>query len=127
MSFAEELKKYRNTAGLSKQTLAERMSIPLRTIEDWEAGRREPAEYLQGFVLKELKSIIFPEYPYVVYQCDERTAEMKIIGGFNDKYHAEIFMQGMLERDELHRTLYPKSTVSYSYTITNLKIQGYLK
>lgn len=120
MSFAEELKKYRNTAGLSKQTLADRMSIPLRTIEDWEAGRREPAEYLQRFVLQELETIVSPEYPFIVCQRDKINGTFKTIGSFVDKYHAEVFVQSVVER-ELKEA---GSTNIYEYTVKDLRNQG---
>lgn len=55
MIFAEQLKEARAAAGLSQQAMADRMLIPKRTIEDWEAGRRTPPPYVQRFVLNELK------------------------------------------------------------------------
>lgn len=55
--FAEKLKAARNTAGLTQQGLADRMLIPRRTIENWEAGDRTPPPYVQRFVLNELEQL----------------------------------------------------------------------
>lgn len=56
-AFSERLKQARKSAELSQQGMAGRMLIPKRTIEDWEAGRRTPPEYVQRFVLNELEQI----------------------------------------------------------------------
>ena len=56
-SFREKLNKARKAAGLTQQTMADRMLIPKRTIEDWERGMRTPAHYVQRFVLNELQSL----------------------------------------------------------------------
>ena len=36
----------RNRTGLNRKEFANYMGIPLRTVEDWEAGRRKPPEYI---------------------------------------------------------------------------------
>lgn len=41
-----ELKELREKAGLNRREFAEFFCIPLRTVEDWEAGRRKMPEYL---------------------------------------------------------------------------------
>lgn len=56
-TFAEKLKAARVAAGLSQQGMAARTLIPLRTIQDWEGGRRTPPEYVQRFVLNELQQV----------------------------------------------------------------------
>ena len=56
-SFMEKLKKARKSAGMTQQQMADRMLIPKRTIEDWEAEKRTPPFYVQRFVLNELKEI----------------------------------------------------------------------
>lgn len=57
-TFAEKLKAARAAAGLTQHGMADRMLIPLRTIQDWEGGRRTPPEYVQRFVLNELEGLI---------------------------------------------------------------------
>jgi transcriptional regulator with XRE-family HTH domain len=55
--FARALKRARAAAGLSQQGMADRMLIPRRTIQDWEAEKRTPPPYVQRFVLNELESL----------------------------------------------------------------------
>lgn len=40
------IKEIRSLAGLSQAKFGEKYEIPKRTIEEWEAGRRKPPEYL---------------------------------------------------------------------------------
>lgn len=56
-NFAEKLKAARKAAGLTQQGMADRMEIPRRTIQDWEADRMTPPPYVQRFVLNELESL----------------------------------------------------------------------
>lgn len=42
----EEIKNFRARLGLSRADLARRLPVPYRTLEDWEAGRRTPPDYL---------------------------------------------------------------------------------
>lgn len=57
MTFAEQFREARQNAGLSQAALAEVTGIPKRTIEQWEGGHREPTEWTQRLVLKELRSM----------------------------------------------------------------------
>lgn len=41
-----KIKELRKAHGLTQRELSELTGIPSRTIEDWEAGRREPPEYV---------------------------------------------------------------------------------
>ena len=58
LTFAENLKSARAKTGMSQQKMSDLMLIPKRTIEEWEASRRTPPEYVQRFVLNELESLI---------------------------------------------------------------------
>lgn len=40
--FAERLKACREAAGLTQAAFAERLKVPLRTMQNYEQGRREP-------------------------------------------------------------------------------------
>jgi transcriptional regulator with XRE-family HTH domain len=40
--FAENLKRLRAAAGLTQATFAEAAGLPLRTVQNWEQGHREP-------------------------------------------------------------------------------------
>jgi len=42
----ERLKELRKELGLSQAKFAERFGIPLRTLQDWEYGRREVRSYI---------------------------------------------------------------------------------
>ena len=55
--FAEKLKQARTEAKITQQGMADLMLIPKRTIEDWEANRRTPPQYVQRFVLNELENL----------------------------------------------------------------------
>lgn len=60
MTFAEQLKKARKSAGLTQQQLADMALIPKRTIENWESEKksgRAPAEWCQRLVLGEIERI----------------------------------------------------------------------
>ena len=54
------LQEMRNALGDSRKAFSERYEIPLRTLEDWEAGRRKPAPYilklLERAVLQDLEA-----------------------------------------------------------------------
>lgn len=60
-NFAEKLKAARKAAQLTQQGMADRMEIPRRTIQDWEADRMTPPPYVQRFVLNELESVNRPD------------------------------------------------------------------
>lgn len=57
MTFAEQLKTARKAAGLTQTSMAQITLIPMRTIQQWEAGDRIPPEYLQIYVLNHLEQI----------------------------------------------------------------------
>lgn len=56
--FHEEVKSLHERMGISKVELSRLTDIPLRTLEDWEAGRRTPALYTQRMVLFIFRCII---------------------------------------------------------------------
>lgn len=49
----------RAAAGLSRAEFSRRYGIPLRTIEDWEAGRRVPPDYL----VRLIAFAVFSDHP----------------------------------------------------------------
>ena len=55
MELAEKIKKIREQTGLSRTDFSIHIGIPLRTIEDWEAGRRRPPEYIPRLIEYQLK------------------------------------------------------------------------
>ena len=55
MELAEKIRKIREQTGLSRKDFSMHIGIPLRTIEDWEAGRRRPPEYIPRLIEYQLK------------------------------------------------------------------------
>ena len=47
--------KLREQTGMTRKDLSIHIGIPLRTIEDWEAGRRRPPEYIPRLIEYQLK------------------------------------------------------------------------
>lgn len=46
MELNERIRNLRTETGMSRKAFAEYFGIPLRTVEDWEADRRTPPEYI---------------------------------------------------------------------------------
>ena len=55
MESAEKIKTIRERTGLSRKDFSIHIGIPLRTIEDWEAGRRRPPEYIPRLIEYQLR------------------------------------------------------------------------
>lgn len=45
----------RKETGLSRKAFSDHFGIPLRTIEDWEAGKRTPPEYIPRLIRYQLE------------------------------------------------------------------------
>lgn len=46
MQISEKIKEIRKNTGMNRKEFCEQFGIPVRTIEEWEAGRRTPPEYV---------------------------------------------------------------------------------
>lgn len=55
METAEKIRKLREQTGFTRKDFSVHIGIPLRTIEDWEAGRRTPPEYIPRLISYQLK------------------------------------------------------------------------
>lgn len=55
MEIAERIKALREETGMTRKDFAEHLEIPLRTMEDWEQGRRRPPEYIPRLISYQLK------------------------------------------------------------------------
>lgn len=55
METAEIIKNLREETGLSRKDFAQSLGIPLRTVEDWKAGRRKPPEYILRLLTYKVK------------------------------------------------------------------------
>ena len=54
-SAAEKIRSLREKTGESRVKFAEHVNIPLRTIEDWEAGKRVPPDYIPRLLSYQLE------------------------------------------------------------------------
>lgn len=59
MEASEIIKNLRADTGLSRKNFAESLGIPLRTVEDWESGRRKPPEYIPRLIAYQVKWQMF--------------------------------------------------------------------
>lgn len=50
MELSEIIRGLRAETGLNRKQFAEHFGIPLRTVEEWEAGRRKPPEYIPRLI-----------------------------------------------------------------------------
>lgn len=55
MENAKKIKELRESIGLSRKEFSIHVGIPIRTLEDWEAGRRTPPEYIPRLIEYQLK------------------------------------------------------------------------
>ena len=55
METAKVIKQLRERTGMNRKDCSEYTKIPVRTLEDWEAGRRTPPEYIPRLLEYQLK------------------------------------------------------------------------
>ena len=55
MEAAKMIRELREQAGMNRKEFSEYTKIPVRTLEDWEAGRRTPPEYIPRLLSYQLK------------------------------------------------------------------------
>ena len=55
MNTANTIKELRESIGMSRKEFSEHTGIPVRTLEDWEAARRTPPEYIPRLIAYQLK------------------------------------------------------------------------
>ena len=55
MDIAKSIKDLRESTGMSRKEFSEHTGIPVRTLEDWEAGRRTPPEYIPRLLAYQIK------------------------------------------------------------------------
>ena len=55
MDTAKQIKELRESTGMSRKEFSEHTGIPVRTLEDWEAARRTPPEYIPRLIAYQLK------------------------------------------------------------------------
>ena len=55
MDTAKLIKELRESTGMSRKEFSEHTGIPIRTLEDWEADRRTPPDYMPRLLDYQLK------------------------------------------------------------------------
>lgn len=55
MTIAETIKQLREGVGMTRKEFSQHTGIPVRTLEDWEAARRTPPEYIPRLIAYQLK------------------------------------------------------------------------
>ena len=55
MESADKIRRLREQTGMTRKDFSIHIGISLRTIEDWEAGRRRPPEYIPRLIEYQLK------------------------------------------------------------------------
>ena len=55
MESADKIRRLREQTGMTRKDFSIHIGIPLRTIEDWEAGRRRLPEYIPRLIDYQLK------------------------------------------------------------------------
>lgn len=55
MDTAKTIKELRESIRMSRKEFSEHTGIPVRTLEDWEAARRTPPEYIPRLIAYQLK------------------------------------------------------------------------
>ena len=55
MESADKIRRLREQTGMTRKDFSIHIGIPLRPIEDWEAGRRRPPEYIPRLIDYQLK------------------------------------------------------------------------
>ncbi len=55
MKIQNKIKELRAQTGMNRKEFSIHLGIPLRTIEDWEAGRRTPPDYIPRLIAYQLK------------------------------------------------------------------------
>lgn len=51
------IKEAREAAGLSRAEMSRLFEIPVRTLEEWDAGRRTPPPYVEKLIIEKLQTI----------------------------------------------------------------------
>ena len=55
MDIANVIRELRAGTGMSRKAFSDHTGIPVRTLDDWEAGRRTPPEYIPRLIGYQLK------------------------------------------------------------------------
>lgn len=79
MESAKMVRELRESINMSRKEFSLHTGIPIRTLEDWEAGRRTPPDYVPRLIAYQLK------YEELVQRMDTGAAEKIEREGLNDR------------------------------------------
>ena len=83
----EEIKRARNNADISQQTMSDILKIPKRTIESWEVGERACPAWAESLVIKALEGIKEGRMLFTDWTIERLSVEAKKC------YSAETFIK----------------------------------
>ena len=69
MDTAKEIKELRESTGMNRKEFSQHTGIPVRTLEDREAARRTPPEYIPRLIAYQLK------YEEIIREKEEKNGE----------------------------------------------------
>ena len=76
MDIANVIKELSASTGMTRKAFSEHTGIPVRTLEDWEAGRRTPPEYIPRLIGYQLKYEQMMEAKKEKTEADEAAVEV---------------------------------------------------
>lgn len=82
-----EFKNKREKYNLTRKEVSKKLEIPVRTLEDWEAGRRTPPKYVQNMYLTYLKGI---QPLYTIYLDGEVVESRKTLAGVKEFFKKDL-------------------------------------
>lgn len=80
MKSAKKIRELRESIGLNRKEFSKHIGIPVRTLEDWEAGRRTPPEYIPRLIAYQLK------YEKLIQKLSDVKASDEYIEEEGDEY-----------------------------------------
>ena len=112
MDTAEAIKELRGITGMSRREFSDYAGIPVRTLEDWEAGRRTPPEYIPRLLAYRIK------YENIYEEKEKRNVSViQDADGNNIVFINDIIFKGRRSIDWAEVQKYLKRYVGDIYSI----------
>lgn len=84
---ADKLKSAREKFNMTRVEVSNKLEIPYRTLEDWEAGKSTPPKYVQNMYLKALVEI---QPTYTIYLDGEVVASEKTLAEVKEFFKVDL-------------------------------------
>lgn len=84
---ADKLKSAREKFNMTRVEVSNKLEIPYRTLEDWEAGKSTPPKYVQNMYLKALVEI---QPTYTIYLDGEVVASEKTLAEVKEFFKEDL-------------------------------------